>query len=222
MTTLTAENLTLADVERLFGLQALAIGSFADCLVCEALTDFENQELLQIANDFKNYLRKGKVSEGLVKALTVFPWLRLARYYQFPTELSLEEGIGRIALEDEDTSVAGRFDILAMTRSSGEYPFWVLIIESKNSAVDISAGLPQLLTYTVKSLERQDVVWGLVTNGLNYQFVVLRQGTPPTYQFMPLLPLMKDSRAIQMLQVLKAIRKLQQGDSLKQTAALLI
>jgi hypothetical protein len=219
MTVLNAEKLTLGDVHRLFGLQRLPVGTVDAVFTLEPLSDFEHQELNQIATDFEQYLVNAKVSEGLVKALTIFPLLRLAGYYQFPTELSLEEGIGRITVEDEETDVTGRLDILAMTRSSGEYPFWLLIIESKNSVIDISAGLPQLLTYAFRSLERQKFVWGLVTNGLNYQFVVLRQGTPPTYQSMPLLPLMESNRAIEMLQVLKAIRKLQQGDSLKQTAA---
>jgi hypothetical protein len=70
-------------------------------------------------------------------------------------------------------------------------PFWVLVIESKNSSIDLSAGLPQLLTYAFKSLAYQESVWGLVTNGLRYQFVYLRQATPPTYQLMPDLNLLE-------------------------------
>jgi hypothetical protein len=92
-------------------------------------------------------------------------------------------------------------------------PFWVLVIESKNSSIDLSAGLPQLLTYAFKSLAYQESVWGLVTNGLRYQFVYLRQATPPTYQLMPDLNLFETERAIQLLQVLKAICKLEISDS---------
>ena len=50
--------------------------------------------------------------------------------------------------------------------------------------------------------------WDLTTNGTDYRFVLLPQETP-TYQQMPLLNLMDASSAIQLLQVLKGICKLQ-------------
>ena len=216
MTILNAESLTLRDVHRLLGLQMQLNGSFTPLLSLEPLTEFEDREIAQIRDDFANYLTAAKVSEGLVKALTTFPLLRLAGFYRFPIEIHLEEGIERITVEDEDTIITGRFDILAInqTASAGSKPFWVLIIESKNSSIDLWAGLPQLLTYAFKSLTYQESVWGLVTNGLRYQFVYLREGTSPTYQLMPDLNLLETERAIQLLQVLKAICQLQISDSL--------
>ena len=68
--------------------------------------------------------------------------------------------------------------------------------------------LPQLLTYAYECLEHQFAVWGLTTNGREYQFVYIQQGNPPTYQLMPLLNLMESERAIELLQVLKAICEL--------------
>ncbi len=211
MTTLNAEKLTLNEVHRLLGFQKQPMEAYSNLLSLEPLTAYEHQELVQIANDFDNYLTAEKVSEGLVKVLTTFPLLRLAGFYRFPVELSLEEGIDRIVIEDEDTFITGRFDSLAINKTStaGGQPFWILLIESKNSLVDLSAGLPQLLTYAYKSLKYQSPVWGLVTNGLNYQFVYLRQGVYPTYQLMPPLHLFEMERATQLLQILKAFRKLQ-------------
>lgn len=209
MTTLNAESLNLGDVHRLLGLQMQLNGSFTPLLAIEPLTEFEQQELLQIQNDFANYLTAAKVSEGLVKALTTFPLMRLAGFYRFPIEIQLEEGIEKITIEDEDVVITGRFDILAINQTVLEdsKPFWLLVIESKNSSIDLSAGLPQLLTYAFKSLAYQESVWGLVTNGLRYQFVYLRQ---TTYQLMPDLNLLDTERAIQLLQVMKAICKLNQ------------
>lgn len=51
-------------------------------------------------------------------------------------------------------------------------------------------------------------MWGLVTNGQLYQFVYIQQENYPIYQLMPLLNLMESQRAIELLQVLKAICKL--------------
>jgi len=214
MAILNAKNLSLAEVDRLFGFQMQFDGSFTPLLSLERLSQFEQQELLQIRDDFRNYLTEGKVLEGLVKALTIFPLLRLAGFYRSPIKISLEEDIDRINIEDVDTLITGRYDILAINRTirtTTDTYFWVLVIESKNSSVAPSAGLPQLLTYAYNSLERQRSVWGLTTNGELCQFVYIQPGTPPTYQLMPLLNLMESERSIEILQVLKAICKLQQS-----------
>lgn len=186
-------------------------GSFEPVLQLEPLTASERQELQKIWHDYNNYLKRGIVLEKLVKPLTIFPLLRLAGFYERPLQLSIEEGIDRIDIEDEDTCITGRFDILAInpTITSGGKPFWILVIESKNSNVDFSAGLPQLLTYAYPSLTYQDSVWGMVTNGLTYQFVLLKQGTPALYEMMPTLHLYQTIDAFQLLQVLKAICHLQ-------------
>lgn len=210
MVTLNAEKLSLQQVHQLLGLQRLPIANVTDLLALAPLIDYEQQELAQIATDFENYLASAKVSEGLVKVLTVYPLLRLAGFYRYPFELKLEEAIARISVLDEDTEVSGRIDVLVIHQESESYgdnkqPLWILVIEAKNSAIDLSAGLPQLLTYAYKGLEHQESVWGLVTNGINYQFVQLQQRTPPTYQLLPPLYLFEHDRALQVLQTLKAI-----------------
>ena len=79
------------------------------------------------------------------------------------------------------------------------------MIEAKNSQVDALAGLPQLLAYAIGSLEYQESAWGLTTNGVSYRFVYLQAGNPPTYQLMPEVNLIDTQRAVQLLQLLKAI-----------------
>mgnify|MGYP000678060193 CR=1 FL=1 len=120
----------------------------------------------------------------------------------------MEDSI-EIAVEDEEITITGRLDILAVnTETPKNTPFWLLVIEAKNSAIEVRQGLPQLLTYAFKNLEQQSSVWGMVTNGLQYLFVHLRQETL-TYQLMPELYLLDAERSIQLLQVLKAICQLQ-------------
>ncbi|NJP08952.1 MAG: restriction endonuclease subunit R [Leptolyngbyaceae cyanobacterium RU_5_1] len=224
MVTLNAEKLSLQDIHRLLRLQKLPTGNYADVLSLEPLTEYEQQELTQIASDFENYLSPGKVSEGLVKVLTVYPLLRLAGFYRYPFELNLEETIARISVVDEDTEITGRFDILAINREAERNgqreAFWVLVIEAKNSSIAVNAALPPLLAYAYEGLDDQNLVWGLVTNGVNYQFVRLQREEPPTYQPLPTLHLFERDRALQLLQALKAICKLQRNgssDSLKST-----
>ncbi|MEH2289139.1 restriction endonuclease subunit R [Nostoc sp.] len=211
MTILNASNLSLEEVNRLFGFQRQYSDSFSNYLSLEPLTEAEQQELLQIRNDFDRYLTIGKVSEGQVKFLAVAPLLRLAGFYRYPIEIVLEENIADIEVEDEDIKIKGRFDILAISKVKQTKPqiyFWVLLIESKNSQIDISTGLPQLLTYSSKNLDNQKSVWGLITNGRSYQFVYIEQGNPPIYYLLPELNLMERERSSQLLQVLKAICQL--------------
>lgn len=211
MAILQSKNLSIGDIHRLFGYQRQYNDSFTSLLSLKPLTEFERQEILQIRTDFDNYIIESKVLEGLVKALTVFPLMRLAGFYRSPIKIALEENIADIVIEDEDTKVTGRLDILAVNKTklnAAKVSFWVLVIESKNSGIDVFEGLPQLLTYAYECLEHQKSVWGLTTNGREYQFVYIQQGNPPIYQLMPSLNLIESQRAIELLQVLKAICEL--------------
>ncbi|MCW6051451.1 hypothetical protein K4039_15475 [Lyngbya sp. CCAP 1446/10] len=101
----------------------------------EPLTEFEQLELVQIRNDFREYLSVEKVPEGLVQALATFPLMRLAGFYRSPLKMSLEENIANITIEDEDTTITGRFDILAINKEkqiAADIGFWALLIYGMN------------------------------------------------------------------------------------------
>jgi hypothetical protein len=210
MTILNARNLSLEEVHSLVGFQRQYNDSFSSLLSLEPLTQEEQQELSQTRDDFDQYLVTGKVSEGQVKFLVIAPLMRLAGFYRYPVQIKLEEEIADIQIEDEDKIITGRMDILAVNKAkkTASTNLWVLLIESKNSSISPSEGLPQLLTYAFPSLQNQSFVWGLVTNGQYYQFLQIQQGNPSIYYLMPLLNLMESARAIELLQVLKAICQL--------------
>lgn len=209
MVILNAKNLTRGDVHRLLGLEPRLNGSFTPLLRLESLSDEEQRELLQIQQEFLKYWEDSKISEGQVRLISVAPLLCLAGFNASPIRLNIEEDVDRIYVEDEDTYVTGRFDIIAVQREqlgASLVPLWILVVESKNSEASESAGVAQMLTYAYSSLEQQNSVWGLVTNGVTYQFFYIQKGSPSIYQFMPILTLLENDRAIQLLQVLKAIR----------------
>lgn len=209
MTTLQARKLSLRDVHHLLGIQPLYNGLFAPLLTLETLTETEQDELGHIQDEFRNYWLEGKVSEGQVRLVSVAPLLHLAGFNRPSIKLNVEEEIARIYIEEQDTYITGRFDIVAVKRQGEQaIPLWILVVESQNSEVEVSTGLPQLLTYAFNSLEHQEFVWGLATNGMLYQFVYLRQGNPKIYHYMPILSLFERNSAMVILQVLKAICKL--------------
>lgn len=205
--TINASTLSLRQVHALLGIQEQTSSSFASLLSLESLPSAEQQDLQQIQDEFRSYLADEMVSEGLVKFLALAPLLRLAGFYRPSIRLTLEDSIA-ITVVDEDQTIIGRLDILAVNRAetlTTAAPFWILVIEAKNSTVDVYKGLPQLLTYAFKGLEHQASVWGLTTNGLRYQFVYIEQGNPPTYQLFPDMNLIYPEPATKLLQVLKAI-----------------
>jgi hypothetical protein len=214
VTTLDASTLFLEDVNRLLKFKHTSNISIAPFLNLEPLTEFEREEFLRICNLFESYYSGAKISEGAIKFLFLAPLLNLAGFYTPSIKISLEERIAEISVTDEDDEeiiVKGRMDILAVNKTvakTTKTPFWILVIETKNSKFDAMEGLPQLLTYASTSLEHQDSVWGLTTNGFRYQFVYLEKGKPPSYQLFPDLNLMYPDRALELLQILKAICQL--------------
>jgi hypothetical protein len=207
MTVLYAKDLTLKDVQDRLQFEREHVQSFDSLLALEPLTDFEEQELIQIRRDFETYVVESKVLEGMIKALTIFPLLRLTGYYQHPIKLKLEENIAPIDVEDGEKRITGRFDLLAINKPAQSVPLlWVLVVETKNSKVEARAGLPQLLAHAHSSLQSQPSVWGLCTNGMSYQFVPILRRERPIYQILPLLDLIEPEIPTLLLQVLKAIR----------------
>ena len=208
---LEASQLSLNDVRRLLKLEEREGDAFTDFFSLEPLSELEQQEILKIRTDFRRYLSAGKVSAKLVKFLVLSPLMRLAGFFDIPIVLTMEDSIA-IEVEDGDTLIKGRLDILAVNQPDAELAaaqFWILVVEAKNSAIAPLTGLPQLLTYTYKSLQQQSSVWGLTTNGESYRFVRVTRGNPCTYQILPELNLIDPERSLLLAQVLKAICKLQ-------------
>ncbi|MEG4285686.1 restriction endonuclease subunit R [Microcoleus sp. A006_D1] len=208
---LEASQLSLNDVRHLLKLEEGDADSVTEFFSLEPLSESEQQELLKIRQNFRRYLAAGKVSEELVKFLALSPLMRLTGFFDVPVVLTMEDSIP-IEVEDEDTLIKGRLDILAVNGPDAEIgatQFWILVVEAKNSAIAPLTGLPQLLTYAFKSLQQQSSVWGLTTNGESYRFVRVTRGNPCTYQILPELNLIDKGRSIELAQVLKAICKLQ-------------
>jgi hypothetical protein len=203
MLVLQANTLKVKDVHQQLGYVRAYGERFDTVLKLDALSEDEVTELLQIRSDFDRYLVEGNVLEGQVRILAVNPLLRLGGFMRSPITIQVEVGIE--AIELPESKITGRMDLLAVRKASENVNFWVLVVETKESGADAMQGLAQLLTYAYTSLEQQESVWGLTTNGINYRFVQIQAGKPPRYFLMPELNLLDSASAIQLLQVLKAI-----------------
>ena len=129
MITLAAKNLNFEDVQHLLGFREFgSMGVFVDYLELENVLEFEQIELIEICTNFRRYLLSGRVSEGQIKFLALAPLMNLAGYYDASIELFLEENIQRIDILEADTSITGRYDILAVKKSGVQnlVKLWVL------------------------------------------------------------------------------------------------
>jgi hypothetical protein len=203
MVAVQANTLSLKDVHQRFGYQRHYADRLDQFLTLTNLTPAETTELMNIRSEFDQYLVDGTVLEGQVRVLSVNPLLRLSGFNRAPITIRVETSIAPIELPE--SKITGRMDLLAIrTREDGP-DFWVLVVESKESGADAMQGLSQLLTYAYAGLEGQRSVWGLTTNGINYQFVQIQAGQPPQYFLLPELSLLHGDSAMLLLQVLKAI-----------------
>ena len=214
-TYLDARTLTLGDVYKLLKFEGHLNNSLVSLLALEPLTDFERKEILSIRQQFWSDYANGKIPEEQVKFSYVARLMWLSGFYHPSLKITPKENIAAIHVEDEDTIIKGRLDILAVNKIKAKKimtTFCILLIEAKNIMIDAMEGLPQLLAYAYKKLEHQPSLWGMATNGKDYQFVYIQQGNPPTYHLFPAQSLLYQESSRQLLQVLKAIRNQAQVD----------
>jgi hypothetical protein len=199
-----AQNVGIAFLEERFGLQQTESEDFFtewfDNL--PAIADVEKQDLDRVKANFLRLVKHPPILENAVKMVILSPLLDLAGFYQEPFALATEESI-EIALEDEGEIIRGRIDVLVIQQQ-----FWLLVIESKRSSFSLLAAIPQALTYMLANPYPEKPVFGLVTNGEDFQFIKLIKQNQPKYDLSDKFTLSK--RENELYQVLKILKKIGQ------------
>lgn len=153
-----AQDIATAQLERFFSLKlSTSLADFPEWQTnLPVLTDTEKVELDRIRSNFLSQLQRSSnsVLEEAVKLIVVGHLLELAGFYQHPFELSVEQSV-TVTASDGKVLINGRLDILVIHRG-----LWVVLVESKNSAIDVSQGISQALAYMISSPDRP--VFGLV------------------------------------------------------------
>jgi len=199
-TTISAEKITLYDLEQRFRLQRSNDTSFfsewQESL--PTLTPFEQQRLEHLRAVYAN-LSARSVLETTVKMAIVSPLLDLAGFYLPPFYVSTEEEV-QVQSEDGETTVRGKIDVLVLKDQ-----FWLIVIESKRAAFSLQVGIPQALAYMLATPTADRPLYGLVTNGSHFMFLKLMQQPEPTYQRSREFLLEEEGQLEQVLQILKRL-----------------
>lgn len=200
-----ASSLTLSSLRQTFGLRFNPSDRFFDEWLnnSPAITEAERQGLDRLTRNYTYLSQEEPPLEEIVKLVVVSPLLDLAGFYQFPFMVKAEVS-SNIEVADAANTVAvqGRIDILVIQDS-----FWVLVIESKPARLDVTAGIPQALTYLLSAPKVQASYYGMVTNGREVLFLKCdRHQSVPEYTRSHTYRLLENIvERIQVLQGLKQI-----------------
>ena len=192
---LSAEKVTLDDLQRYFGLDdrpdPAAFLEWQQDL--PTLTD-DDRSRLDKAQAHYNHLSKRPILEAMVKMVILSPLLELAGFYDPPFYATSEKSVN-ISTQDDKLTIRGKIDVLVTLDQ-----FWILVIESKQSGIAIDSGIPQALTYMLAAPNPTIPLYGMVTNGNNFIFIKLHNNT---YQLSDEFSLRRRGDLYQVLAILK-------------------
>jgi len=148
---------------------------------------------------------QGQLLEGTVTLLLASPLLAFAKrvqstlagFYDPPFRVRAEESV-QLTLNDRDEVLQGRIDVLVLLNQ-----FWVVVLESKKTALSVWTALPQTLAYLMANPQPEQPSFGVVTNSDEILFVKLIQQEQRLYGlsrvFAPFVSAQELSSTIQIL-----------------------
>lgn len=162
---------TLAEAERRFGLSRTEEEAFflEWQMIWPELSTSEQFALDELRQRYLYQRSEGQLLEGTVTLLMASPLLAIAGFYDPPFRVRAEESV-LLTLDDGEEVLQGRIDVLVLLNQ-----LWVVVLESKKTALSVWAALPQTLAYLMANPHPERSSFGMVTNGDEILFVKLVQ-----------------------------------------------
>ena len=168
---------TLAEAEQRFGL----VRTEADTDFLEWQTDLpeltsgETADLDELRRRYLYQRSEGQLLEGTVMLLLASPLLAIAGFYDPPFKVRAEASM-QLRLDDGESLLQGQINVLVLMER-----FWVVVLESKKTALSAWAALPQTLAYLMANPQPALPSFGMVTNGDEIFYVKLIQHSSRRY-----------------------------------------
>jgi hypothetical protein len=175
--TIRASDISLNYLRTQFGLQLTINSQFFQEWQAELpdITDFDKRFLDMMKEDYFNLLEYPPLLEDTVKMAILGPLLHLAGFYSYPFHTKSEYSV-KVSNRDGDVIVEGKIDVLVLKDQ-----FWIMVIESKQAAFSIEAGLAQILAYMLANENQEKPCFGMITTGGSFVFIKLVKGNTPEY-----------------------------------------
>jgi hypothetical protein len=201
MTAAITEAVTsLADAERRFNLSRTEEEAFfAEWRTgLPVLSGAESTALDDLRRRYLYQRSESQLLEGTVTLLMVSPLLTVAGFYDPPFKVRTEASV-QLSLADGEAVLQGRIDVLVLLDQ-----LWVVIVESKKTALSAWTALPQTLAYLMANPQPERPSFAMVTNGDDIFFVKLVQQPQPRYALSRVFaPLADKGELHSALQILK-------------------
>ncbi len=170
---------TLAEAEQRFYLTRTEDERFLGELNTDLpnLTEAETFGLTDLRRRYLYQRSLGHLLESTVMLLFASPLLTLAGFYDPPFQLKAEESV-QLRLDDSEEVLQGRLDVLVLHDQ-----FWVVVLESKKTALSVWSALPQTLAYLMANPDADRPSFALMTNGDDSVFVKLDRAGGRRYNF---------------------------------------
>ena len=170
---------TLAEAEARFHLTRTEDERFFPewCADLPALTEAEETGLAELRRRYLYQRSQGHLLEHTVMLLFASPLLTLAGFYDPLFRVRAEESV-QLVLADSEEVLQGRLDVLVLKEH-----FWVVGLESKQTALSVWSALPQTLAYLATNPHLERPSFALMTNGDDSVFVKLAQAEARQYNF---------------------------------------
>jgi hypothetical protein len=123
------------------------------------LANSEKAALDQMRQRYVYQRSEGQLLEGTVTLLLASPLLAIAGFYDPPFRIRAEESV-LLTLDDGEEVLQGGIDALVLLNQ-----LWVVVLESKKTALSVWAALPQALAYLMANPQPEHSSFGMVTNG---------------------------------------------------------
>jgi hypothetical protein len=202
MNTIPAESITLEQLRDLFGLELVESLDFfpewQDNL--PELTVSEQELLDQVKSGYINLRSYPPLLDNTVNTVILSPLLFIGKFYLPPFHIKLEKSV-EVETEDRQIKVKGRIDVLLLNDK-----FWMTVIESKQVAYSVEAGLDQILAYMLGA--PHEFVYGMITSGGSFMFLKLVKSNPPRYGTSDIFDIR--NRGNELYSVLQILKRLSQ------------
>ncbi|MBE9079158.1 type I restriction endonuclease subunit R [Romeria aff. gracilis LEGE 07310] len=168
---------TLAEAERRFSLSRTEDEAFFSewQTGLPELSQAEKVALDELRRRYLYQRSEGQLLEGTVTLLLASPLLAIAGFYDPPFKVRAEESV-QLTLDDGEEVLQGRIDVLVLLDQ-----LWVVVLESKKTALSVWAALPQTLAYLMANPQPEQPSFGMVTNDDDILFVKLATRSQPQY-----------------------------------------
>ena len=204
ITAITEAIKTLAEAEKIFNLQRTEDEEFF--LEWQTnlpnLSDAEKTELNKLRKRYLYQRSQSHLLEQTVMLLFASSLLAIAGFYDPPFQMRAEESV-QINLADSEEVLQGRIDVLVISNQ-----LWVVVLESKKTAISVLSALPQTLAYLMANPQPSKPSFAMMTNGDDVLFVKLALENNRQYALSRVFSAFVSNQEIyRILQVLKTISK---------------